>query len=143
MIGASLAIAIPLAVQAQPRHPDYRQAAADVSQAYQLLKHADRGDPPARPEEVKAMVTIEYAYETLKNAAEVDHRNPDHIPAADSTHYDHRGRLHHALDLLHEAHDLVNVDEQNRDTRMLKDRALAQIDTASHDTEEAIRVQNF
>jgi len=150
MIGVGLALAIPLAAQAQPRdgdwgghhHPHYLRAMADVSQAFLLLKHA-RGDPPARPEEVNAMTAIEYAFTTLKNASVVDNKDPEDIPPADHAQYDHRGRVHRALDLLHDAYAEVDVEEENPDARFLKDRALKQIDLAAHATEDAIRVMDF
>jgi hypothetical protein len=147
-ICATLALAIPLAAQAQPRegdwarHPHYRRAMADVSQAFILLKHA-RGDPPARPEETRAMTAIEYAFTTLQNAAEVDDKDPDDIPPADHSRYDFRGRVHRALDLLHDAYAAVDVEEVNPDARFLKARALQQIDLAAHATEDAIRVMDF
>jgi hypothetical protein len=147
MIVASLALAIPLAAQAQGgdwgrRHPHYLRAMADVSQAFLLIKHA-RGDPPARPEEDRAMTAIEYAFTTLKNASTVDNKDPDDIPPADHTHYDYRGRLHRALDLLHDAYDNVNLAEDDPDARFLKARALKQIGAAADATQEAIRIQDF
>jgi len=149
LIGAGLALAIPLGAHAQyrdrdwgHRHPHYLRAMSDVSEAFLLLKHA-RGDPPARPEELRAMTAIEYAFTTLKNASVVDNKDPDDIPPADHTQYDYRGRLHRALDLLHDAFDNVNLDEDDPDARFLKDRALKQIDLAAHATEDAIRIMNF
>jgi hypothetical protein len=146
MIGAGLALAIPLAAQAQPddrgdRHPHYMHAMSDVSVAYLLVKHRG-GDPPARREEERAMVAIQYAFSTLQNAAAVVRRDPDYQPPADHADYDHRGRLHRALDLLRDAREHVDVEEDDRDARPLKARALEQIDAAIHATEEAIRVMD-
>jgi len=148
VIGAGLALALPLAAQAQyrddygHRHPHYLRAMADVSEAFLLLKHA-RGDPPARPEENNAMTAIEYAFTTLKNASVVDNKDPEDIPPADHTRYDFRGRLHRALDLLHDAYSEVDMQEDDPDARFLKARALKQIDLAARATEDAIRIMDF
>lgn len=168
-LGAALALALPLAGHAQDyrdgdyrdrdhdqrdrddrdrdygghRHPHYVRAMAEVSAAYILLKHA-RGDPPARPEEERAMTDIEYAFTTLKNAAEVVRKDPDDIPPVQDHHtYDHRGRLHHALDLLHDAYDQVDRGEEDPDARGAKHRALQMIDAAAHSTEAAIRIADY
>jgi hypothetical protein len=149
IIGAGLALAIPLAAQARHhrsddwsnRHPHYLHAMSDVSAAYLLIKH-QRSDPPARPEEDRAMVAIERAFSTLKNASTVVRKDIDDEPPADHHSYDRPGRLHRALDLLRDAHDQVDVEEHDPDARPLRDRALKQIDTAIHATEEAIRVMD-
>jgi hypothetical protein len=149
MMGAALALALPLGAQAQyrhdERHPHYVRAMAEVSAAYILLKHA-RGDPPARPEEERAMVDIEYAFSTLQNASDVSVRSGDAddvAPPQDHNVYDHRTRLHRALDLLHDAYDQTNRGEEDPDARGPKHRALDMIDAAIHSTEEAIRIANY
>lgn len=147
MIGASLALAVPLAAQAQRdytgRHPHYMHAMSDVSVAYLLVRRHGGGDPPVRHEEERAMVAIQYAFSTLQNAATVVRKDPDYQPPADNTDYDHRGRLHRALDLLHDAREAVDVEEDDHDARPLKARALGQIDAAIHATEEAIRAYDY
>jgi hypothetical protein len=45
------------------------------------------------------MKQIRYAYQALKDASIMDDKDIDAQPPADLTFYDHRGRLHHALDL--------------------------------------------
>jgi hypothetical protein len=151
LIGASLALAVPLAAQAAPQHPPgewwhhhphYVHAMSDVSTAYRLLQHAN-GDRPQKIEEQHAELAIRYAYQTLADASAVDRKNIQDIPPADTNTYDHRGRLRHALDLLHDAHDQVNVEEDDRDARGLKDRALKEIDAAAHATEDAIRTADY
>ena len=142
MIGASLALALPLAAHAQDQHPHYMHAMSDVSVAYLLVKH-QHGDAPVREEEQRAMEAIQYAFSTLQNAATVVRKDPDYQPPADNTNFDHRGRLHRALDLLRDARDHVDVPEDDRDARPLKARALAQIDAAIHATEGAIRALNY
>ena len=151
LLGAGLALSLPLVAQAQygrddwsgHHHPHYVRAMADVSAAYLLIKHA-RGDPPARPEEERAMVDIEYAFTTLKNAAEVVRKDVDDIPPPeDHNRYDHRGRLHHALDLLRDAYDQVDRGEEDPDARGQKHRALEQIDSAAHSVEAAIRALDY
>jgi hypothetical protein len=149
LLGASLALAIPLAAQAAHppgewwhHHPHYVHAMSDVSTAYRLLQHAN-GDRPQKIEEQHAELAIRYAYQTLTDAAKVDRKNTQDIPPADTNTYDHRGRLRHALDLLHRAHDEVNVEEDDRDARGLKDRSLKEIDAAIRATEAAIRTADY
>jgi hypothetical protein len=157
LAGASLALTLPLVAHAQyrdderrddwreqeHRHPHYVHAMADVSAAFLLIKHA-RGDPAALPEEERAMVAIEYAFTTLKNAADVVQKDSDDIPPVQDHHtYDHRERLHRALDLLHDAHDQVDRGEEDPDARGQKHRALEQIDGAAHFVEAAIRAMNY
>jgi hypothetical protein len=149
MICAGMALSIPLAAQAAHppgewwhHHPHYVHAMSDVSTAYRLLQHA-AGDRPAKPEEAHAELAIRYAYQTLADASAVDRKNIEDIPPADTNTYDHRGRLHHALDLLHDAHAQVNVEEDDRAALGLKARALKEIDAAAHATEEAIAVADY
>ncbi len=66
------------------------------------------------------MVAIQYAFSTLQNAATVVRKDPDYQPPADNTDFDHRGRLHRALDLLRDARDAVDVPEDDHDARPLK-----------------------
>jgi hypothetical protein len=149
LIGAGLALAVPLAAQAAHppgewwhHHPHYVHAMSDVSTAYRLLQHAP-GDRPMKAEEEHAELAIRYAYQTLADAAAVDRKNIQDIQPADTNTYDHRGRLHHALDLLHDAHAQVNVEEDDKDAQGLKVRALKEIDAAAQATEVAIRVANY
>jgi hypothetical protein len=151
ILGAGLALAIPLASQAQDhpsgertgRHPHYLHAMSDVSAAYLLIEHHG-GDPPVRREEQRAMVAIEYAFSTLQNTATVVRKDPDDEPPPDDHgDYDHPGRLHRALDLLRDAHDQVDLPEEDSDARPLKDRALQKIDAAIHATEAAIRANGY
>ncbi len=149
MIGAGLMLAAPLAAQAQPydyntgRHPHYMHAMSDVSVAYLLVRRHGGDDGPVRHEEERAMVAIQYAFSTLQNAATVVRKDPDYQPPADNTNFDHRGRLHRALDLLRDARGAVDVEEDDHDARPLKARALGQIDAAIHATEEAIAAYGY
>ena len=148
MFGAGLMLAAPLAAQAQPdygtgRHPHYMHAMSDVSVAYLLVRRHGGDEGPVRHEEERAMVAIQYAFSTLQNAATVVRKDPDYQPPADNTDFDHRGRLHRALDLLHDARDAVDVPEDDHDARPLKARALGQIDAALHATEDAIRAYGY
>ena len=143
MLGASLALAIPQASRAQDRHPHYLRAMSDVSVAYRLIQRQG-GDPPTRREEQRAIVAVEYAFSTLQNAATVVRKDPaDQPPADDENTYDHRGRLHRALDLLRDARDQADLEEDDRDARPLQNRALRQIDAAIDATEAAIRADRY
>ena len=89
------------------------------------------------------MVAIERAFSTLKNASSVVRKDIHDEPPADHHSYDHPGRLHRALDLLRDARDQVDVEEADPDARPLRNRALKEIDTAIHATEEVIRVMDY
>jgi hypothetical protein len=138
-------LTIPLAAQAQwwQQHPKYLHAMSDLRSAYWLIQHHDPMDPAASFEEGRAMKQIRYAYQALKDASIVDDKNIDDQPPAQFNFYDHRGRLHRALDLLHEAHDDVAGEEEDPAARGLRRDAMRRIDKAAEATDEAIHSWHF
>jgi hypothetical protein len=144
-VAAFATCALPLAAQAQwwQHHPKYLHAMSDIRTAYWLIAHHEQADPVARPEERAALNSIRYAYRDLKDASIVDEKDIDALPPAQMNFYDYRGRLHHALDLLREAHHDVEGEEDDPAARGLRHRALHDIDRAIHDTEIAIAVLMF
>lgn len=144
-LAAFAAVATPIAAQAQwwQSHPGYLHAMSDLRMAYWLMAHREMRDPMTNREENRAMKDIRYAYQELKDAAIMDDKNIDEQPPADTTWYDHRGRLHKALDLLRDAHGEVDREEDDPMARGLKHRALKRIDDAARSTEAAISSWSF
>jgi hypothetical protein len=145
LIGAAFALATPLVAHAQwwQQHPAYLKAMSDLRQAYWLVVHRDSMDPMAKAEENQAARSIRVAYQSLKDASIVDDKNIDDQPPPDFNFADHRGRLHHAMDLLRDAHNEVNSEEDDPAARGFKDRALGAIDHAAADTDAALHAWSF
>jgi hypothetical protein len=144
-IAAIAVLMMPVAAQAQwwQQHPGYVHAMSNLRTAYWLIQHRESQDPAANGEERRALKDVRYAYQELKDAAILDDKNIDDQPPADTPFYDHRGRLHKALDLLRDAHDQVDREEDDPAARGLKHRALKRIDDAAASTDAAIHAWNF
>lgn len=145
LLAAGAALLAPAAAQAQwwQHHPHYLHAMADLRQAYWLVAHRGEGDPEARPEERHALKEISRAYQDLKAAAIADERDIYDQPPADMEFYDHRGRLHHALDLLRDARHDIEGEEEDPAARGLRHGALKDIDKAIDATQDAIHSWMF
>jgi len=135
----------PLAAHAQwwQRHPAYLKAMSDLREAYWLVEFQDTANPLRKGEEMQAGRAIRAAYQSLKDASIVDGKDIEARPPADPTWGDRRGRLHKAMDLLHDAHEQVSHEEDDSAARGFKMRAIAQIDAAAHDTNAAMHAWNF
>jgi hypothetical protein len=145
LVAACAALTIPVAAQAQwwQHHPKYLHAMSDLRTAYWLIAHHEQADPVARPEERQALKEVGRAYQDLKDASIVDEKDIADQPPADMNYYDHRGRLHHALDLLHEARNDIMGEEEDPAARGFRRGALKDIDKAIHATDDAIRAWMF
>jgi hypothetical protein len=143
-LASAMALA-PLAAHAQwwSQHPAYLHAMSDLRQAYWLVQHRDSLDPVAKDEERYASRAIRAAYQNLKDAAIMDGKNIDDQPPADMNFGDRRGRLHHALDLLHDAYNEVAREEDDPAARGFKQRAIQNIDAAARATDAALHAWNF
>jgi hypothetical protein len=141
---AGLALA-PIAAHAQwwQQHPAYLHAMSDLRTAYWLVTHQDTMNPVKHDEEAHAAWAIRGAYQTLKDASIVDDKNINDQPPPDFNFLDHRGRLHKAMDLLRDAHNAVNREEDDPAARGFKFKALQQIDSAAAATNAAIHAWNF
>jgi hypothetical protein len=140
-----MSLVIPFAAHAQwwQHHPHYLHAMSDMRTAYWLIEHHDTMDPVVNDEERSALRDIRYAYQVLKDASIMDDKDIDAQPPADMTFYDHRGRLHHALDFLHHAREDVRGEEDDPAAAGLRHDAGKRIDAAIRSTEAAIRFWNF
>ncbi len=140
LAGAVAAVMLPVAAQAQwwQKHPAYLHAMADLRTAYWLVQHHEKHDIFGGNEERAALKAIHEAYQALKVAAIVDDKNIDDQPPADMVWGDHKGRLHKALDLLHDAHNEVAREEDDPAARGFRNDALAHIDKAAKETNAAM-----
>jgi hypothetical protein len=145
LVVSAMAFALPGTAQAQwwQHHPRYLHAMSDLRSAYWLVAHHESTDPVARPEERRAMDEIARAYQHLKDASIVDNKDIHDQPPADMNFFDHRGRMHRALDLLHEARRDVAGEEDDPAARGFRAGALRDIDKASHALDVAIRAWMF
>lgn len=145
LIAACAALTIPAAAQAQwwQHHPRYLHAMSDLRSAYWLIAHRDAMDPEARPEERHALKEIGRAYQDLKDASIMDSKDIYDQPPPDMNFYDHRGRLHHALDLLREARGDILGEEEDPAARGFRRGALRDIDKAIDATNDAIHAWMF
>jgi len=135
----------PLAAHAQwwQKHPAYVHAMSDLREAYWLVDHRDSRDPIAKDEERRAAGAIRAAYQSLRDASIVDEKNIGDSPPPDMNFDRRAGRLHAAMDLLRDAHNEVNREEDDPAARGFKQRALNQIDRAAAETDAAIHAWNF
>jgi len=126
----------PAAADQPGKHPAYLHALTDLRQARFNLQRR-RGDNNVKWDESKAIGDIDAAIRKIKEAAIDDGKNLDDHPPADANE-PYNGRLHHALEALHAAHDDIDKEEDNDYAKHLKHRAIADIDSAIHRTREAL-----
>ena len=117
-------------------HPAYLHALTDLRDARWNLEHR-AGDAAVSANEDAAIVEVDRAIAEAKKAAAEDGKNDADHPHEDA-HLDRPGRLHHAMELLHKAHDDVHQEEDNPETREMRHRIDMHIDEAMHATERAI-----
>ena len=145
IVAACAALILPATAGAQwwQHHPKYLHAMSNLRTAYWLIAHREANDPEARPEEHLALKEISRAYQDLKDASIVDQKDLADQPPANMNFWDHRGRLHHALDLLREARADISGEEDDPAARGFRYGALKDIDKAIRATDSAIHVWMF
>jgi hypothetical protein len=146
LIAASALSLAPLAAHASQwweQHPAYLRAMSDLREAYWLVEHQDTFNPVRKHEERRAGEAIRTAYQNLKDASIVDGKDIADQPPPDMNFPDRAGRLHRAMDLLHDAHNEVAREEDDPAARGFKNRALGQIDAAASQTNAAMHAWNF
>ena len=128
----------PLAAKADlpGKHPHYLHALSDLRAARWLVEHRP-GDAAVSAHEDVAIVEIDRAIDEIKHAAIDDGKDIHDHPSIDIA-TGRPGRLHKALELLRGVHGDVAREEDDPQTRGLRDRALHHIDEAIHATEHAI-----
>lgn len=135
---AAVALTAPLASYADwaGEHPAYAHALADLREARWQIAHR-RGDESMSRNEAAALDEIDRAIDEAKHAAWSDGKDLENHVAPDVS-VDERGRLHAAADLLRQAEDYVNRQEDNRSARDDRERVLRHIDAAMDATDRAI-----
>ena len=120
------------------RHPAYLHALTDLRDARWNLEHRP-GDAAVSAQEDVAIVEIDRAINEARVAASEDGKNVYQHPPEDAR-LDFRGRLHHADELLHKAHNDVAQGESNGQAVELRNRVIGHIDQAIQATERAIHI---
>ena len=118
------------------KHPAYLHALTDLRAARWNLEHRP-GDAAVSSQEDVAIVEADRAIHEAKTAAMEDGKNIEDHPQEDA-HLDRPGRLHHALELLRKAKDDVAREEDNPETRNLRNRIVEHTDLAIEATKKAI-----
>ena len=138
-----LSVLLPLGAHADVPgdHPEYLHALTDLRDARWNLEHRP-GDVSVSIHEETAISEIDRALGDIIRAAHEDAKNLRDHPHEDAD-LEHRGRLHHAVELLDKAHHDLAQEEDNPEARELKHRALEHVDHAIeaarhalHDVEE-------
>ena len=136
-LAASLTALSACAADLPGKHPAYLHALTDLRAARWNLEHRP-GDAAVSAQEDVAIVETDRAIHEAKVAASEDGKNIEDHPAEDA-HLDRPGRLHHALELLRKAKDDVAREEDNPETRNLRNRIVEHVDLALEATRRAIR----
>ena len=118
------------------KHPAYLHALTDLRAARWMLEHRP-GDAAVSGQEDVAITEIDRTIGELKRAAIDDGKDIHDHPGVDAP-ADRPGRLHRALEILRKVHSDVAREEDNPETRGLRNRAVGHIDEAIHATEHAI-----
>jgi hypothetical protein len=118
------------------KHPAYLHALTDLRAARWNLEHRP-GDAAVSAQEDVAIVETDRAIQEAKTAAMEDGKNIEDHPHEDA-HIDRPGRLHHALELLNKAKNDVAREEDNPETRELRNRIVQHTDLAIEATKHAI-----
>jgi hypothetical protein len=133
-----LALAVPFVANADlpGKHPHYLHALSDLRAARWMLEHRP-GNAAVSAREDAAITEIDAAIGEIKRAAIDDGKDLHDHPKAEGPN-DRPGRLHKALELLHDVHSDVAREEDDPATKGLRNRAIGHIDAAIHQTEAAI-----
>jgi len=118
------------------RHPAYLHALTDLRDARWNLEHRP-GDAVVSSQEDVAIVETDRAIQEAKTAAMEDGKNIEDHPHEDAK-INRAGRLHHALELLNKAKNDVAREEDNPETRDLRNRIVQHTDLAIEATRHAI-----
>lgn len=117
-------------------HPAYLHALTDLRDARWNLEHR-AGDAAVSANEDVAIVETDRAIHEARTAAMEDGKNVEDHPHEDAA-LDRPGRLHHAMELLHKAREDVAREEDNPETRNLRNRIVEHVDAAMEATKRAI-----
>ena len=136
-LGASFTALSANAADLPGRHPAYLHALTDLRDARWNLEHRP-GDAAVSSQEDVAIVETDRAIQEAKTAAMEDGKNIEDHPHEDAN-INRAGRLHHALEFLQKAKNDVAREEDNPETRNLRNRIVEHTDLAIEATRHAIR----
>jgi hypothetical protein len=135
-LAASLTALSAHAAELPGKHPAYLHALTDLRAARWNLEHRP-GDAAVSSQEDTAIVETDRAIHEAKVAAMEDGKNVEDKPPEDAD-LDRPGRLHHAMELLRKAKDDVAREEDNQESRDLRNRIVQHVDAAMEATKRAI-----
>ena len=118
------------------KHPAYLHALTDLRAARWNLEHRP-GDAAVSAQEDTAIVETDRAIQEAKTAAMEDGKNIEDHPHEDAD-LKRAGRLHHAMEFLRKAKDDVAREEDNPESRDLRNRVVQHVDLAMEATKRAI-----
>ena len=133
---ASFASLSASAAELPGKHPAYLHALTDLRAARWNLEHRP-GDAAVSAQEDVAIVETDRAIREARAAAMEDGKNVEAHPAEDA-HLDRPGRLHHAMELLQKAKGDVAREEDNPESRNLRNRIVEHVDLALEAARHAI-----
>ena len=135
-LAASLTALSACAADLPGKHPAYLHALTDLRAARWNLEHRP-GDAAVSAQEDVAIVETDRAIQEAKTAAIEDGKNIEDHPHEDAK-INRAGRLHHALEFLEKAKNDVAREEDNPETRDLRNRIVQHTDLAIEATRHAI-----
>jgi hypothetical protein len=123
--------------QVQPgKHPAYLHALSDLRFARANLEKKG-GDPQMKWDESTAVAAIDRAIADIKQAAIDDGKDLSDHPPVDAKE-NRAGRLHKALSALEKSRHDIHEQEDNSFANGLRDRAVAELDSAINFTKQGI-----
>jgi hypothetical protein len=120
---------------AADKHPYYQHALTDLRAARWNIENR-AGGSRATAEEQAAVKQIDQVIVDIKRAAIEDSKALQERPTGAAQ--DHHGNLHHAYDLLKQAHAEIAREEDDPQARGLRDTAIHHLDEAMQGTQRAI-----
>jgi hypothetical protein len=116
-------------------HPRYLHSLSDLRYAKALLEHRDA--PNVMADESNAVAEIDKSLGEIKRAAMDDWKPLGDPPPVDAS-LDHPGRLREALKVLERAKGDLSQEEDDRNARGLRNRAVGHLDNAIISVRQAI-----
>ena len=129
------AIAADPPAPAAGKHPYYQHALADLHAARWNIENRAAG-ARATAEEQAAVKQIDQVIIDIKRAAIEDSKALQDRPTGAAQ--DRHGNLHHAYDLLKQAHSEIAREEDDPQARGLRDTAIHHLDEAMQGTQRSI-----
>lgn len=119
------------------QHPAYLHALSDLRDARGWLSNDKRGG--LNKEEQEAIQEIDRTIQDIHKAALDDGKDLNDHPPIDAN-LDHKGTLHHALELIGKAKDDISMNETNSFAQNLRQRALNHLKTIDAHLTAALNV---